>query len=389
MAHLAHRADVLAAAEPPQIELGVARAKCCDGAACPALLELFEFIRSENIKSLIAHFGQEFAEEFSVRYPPTRPTPTHFSTHLARAHTHVHTPTRARCSHQRCPSFQVPVPLLSGAAARCCRRGVGALCCVSSPCLHRYRQAIDHVPTFKGLVLKYEQSIEGTADGGGAGAGDAGDGARQGPKHGVGGQVGAQGRGLNKSEEDYFNESDSDEDETTSSSSSGFVPGQSAVPGPAAASPGLLSGLSQYGDDDDDEDDASGDSGGLLSSMAAETAAESATREAARLTAPRDIGAQYRQSPMDAQAGAGSAQFAGNAVEKRPRAVSPPLPVPPGGQAIGPAIGPARPGTAVYTRPEASGGGGGAAGGGGGGGGGGMPPGSDEEHAAKRSKVDA
>jgi hypothetical protein len=32
-----------------------------------ALLELFEFIRSENIKSLIAHFGKDFNEVFQVR----------------------------------------------------------------------------------------------------------------------------------------------------------------------------------------------------------------------------------------------------------------------------------------------------------------------------------
>ena len=44
-----------------------------------------------------------------ARHPPT-------CTHLARAHTHVHTPARARCSHQRCPSFSSA----RAAAFRCC-----------------------------------------------------------------------------------------------------------------------------------------------------------------------------------------------------------------------------------------------------------------------------
>lgn len=82
-------------------------------------------------------------------------------------------------------------------------------------------EGISYIDTFSGLILKHEQAQEHEAEqaaagDNGSGAGQArgmnGGGARGPPAHAVGGLVGSHGRGLNRSEEDYFNE-DSDEEE--------------------------------------------------------------------------------------------------------------------------------------------------------------------------------
>jgi len=106
-----------------------------------ALLELFEFIRTENMKSLVQHLAENFRAEF---------------------------------------------------------------------------EAITYIDTFTGLLLKYEQAQDQYVQSDGNEVSGA---ARGPPAHAIGGMVGAHGRGLDRSEEDYFNE-DSDEEGSESSSTS-------------------------------------------------------------------------------------------------------------------------------------------------------------------------
>ena len=174
-----------------------------------ALLELFEFIRTENIKTLIVHLVEKFRATF---------------------------------------------------------------------------EGITYVQTFKGLILKYEQANDqsfqdgrdpgGGGGGGGDGSGGVGvGGANGGSGHGprgppsvaVGGMIGGAGRGLDRSEEDYFNEDSDDEDDEDS----GHLLEQrqqqqqhsGAAGGSAAPSPNALNDLAgAYGAGSDEEQDDDSDS---------------------------------------------------------------------------------------------------------------------------------
>lgn len=105
-----------------------------------ALLELFEFIRTENMKSLVNHLAETFRSEF---------------------------------------------------------------------------EGITYIDTFSGLLLKYEQAQDVYDQGDPSQSNGT---ARGPPTHAIGGMVGAHGRGLDRSEEDYFNEDSDDEDEANTTS---------------------------------------------------------------------------------------------------------------------------------------------------------------------------